>query len=227
MIDPVKYPYNFDHHEIERDINNMIRFSKHDEALNTLRDVGHKWENAKWELFSQKSLISMILLKSLDLPKIDGKDFLENWIEEQITRVTNLLAEKSPTADGPETELKNHFNTLPMSMVIEHFRPLKELKNLNGDVWMSEKDFDVFIRRSFSGESNLDKPKIKLGSKGKYAVVKLFHKFYEKSLNADVEQNNRTEKFIELLQDAFQTSNFDKISHNFKARKSKYDWGWS
>ena len=146
MIDPVKYPYNFDHHEIERDINNMIRYSKHDEALNTLRDVGHKWENAKWELFSQKSIIAMILLKSLDLPKTDGKDFLENWIQEQIVRVKNLKERKSTEKDGmEELELENNFNTLPMNEVLEHFRPLKELKNRDGEVWMSNEDFDIFI----------------------------------------------------------------------------------
>ena len=111
---------------------------------------------------------------------------------------------------------------MPLSDVIDFFKPLIERTNLGGEVWMTTENFELFIRRSFGHELNLGKPKIKLGSIGKYAIVKLFHKFYSKCMEEDIMENRLTEPFIELLKNAFDTKHFSQF--NFKSSKSLYEW---
>lgn len=117
---------------------------------------------------------------------------------------------------------EKHFNLMPLSDVIDFFKPLIERTNPGGEVWMTTENFELFIRRSFGNELILDKPKIKLGSRGKYAIVKLFHKFYSKCMEEDIMENRLTEPFIELLKNAFDTKHFSQF--NFKSSKSFYEW---
>lgn len=124
-------------------------------------------------------------------------------------------------------EFENKFNSMPIEEVREHFRPLTEKKNRisGGEIWMAKEDFEIFLRRSFGGETNLPKPKINIGSKGKYAVVKLFHSFYEKTLDHPYNGPREKDPVFNLLKDAFKTSIFDnERKDNFKSDKSKYPW---
>jgi hypothetical protein len=152
--------------------------------------------------------------------------------EQTAKRVNKLLdrklleAEKKSKTDQ-ETEIKNTFNSMPIEEVREHFRPLTEKKNRisGGEIWMTKEDFEIFLRRSFGGESNLPKPKIKIGSKGKYAVVKLFHSFYEKTLDHPYNGPREIDPVFNLLKNAFETSIYDnERKDNFKNDKSKYSW---
>ena len=164
-----------------------------------------------------KDLENFIKLYEL---RILQKEFLKKAKKAQSSK-----EKKEP--ENNEEEIKNTFNSMPIEQVREHFRPLTYKKNkvLGGEIWMTEKDFDTFIKRSFEGKK-LEKPNIKLGSRGKGAVVKLFHQFYSKAFNGDFEMRGK-EKYLELLKDSFDTSIFENvIISNFKSdeKKSTYKW---
>ncbi|EKB47250.1 hypothetical protein B879_04150 [Cecembia lonarensis LW9] len=141
----------------------------------------------------------------------------------------NELSKLSPhdvneyTAKG--NEIENKFNQMPMDEVRQHFRPLIEKKNPKKKDWMTNKDFDIFLRRSFGGETDLPKPKITLGHGAKYALVKLFYLFYDKCQIEYYNQNRNKEPFLNLLKDAFLTKEFDDLdTSNFKKSNSNYEW---
>ena len=136
-------------------------------------------------------------------------------------------SESPPISEGgqpkEENPLENKFNTLDIEKVIKHFKPLTT-KKIKDDPWMTDEDFDIFIRRSFCEEENLSKPKIKIGHGKKYAVVTLFYKFYEFCDSENYTENNKKEPYLSLLKGAFETTTFDNvILSNFKV-KSKYSW---
>jgi hypothetical protein len=151
-----------------------------------------------------------------------------------IDETVNLLFEKSksisessPLGDDEQRDEKNtleiKFIRLDIEKVINHFKPLttKKIKNQS---WMTDEDFDIFIRRSFFEEKDLSKPKIKIFNGKKYAVVTLFYRFYELCCTENVTENNKKEPFLILLKEAFETTTFDNvILSNFKV-KSKYSW---
>lgn len=128
--------------------------------------------------------------------------------------------------DSPESEvIKNIFNSMPIEQVRDHFKPLIEKENPKKLIWMTNEDFDIFLRRSFGKDGTLEKPKINLGHGAKLALAKLFYQFYEKCQIEDYNQNRNKEPFLNLLKDAFLTEEFQKFeTSNFKASKSKYEW---
>lgn len=123
-------------------------------------------------------------------------------------------------------KIENHFNamTVPLAVVIDLFQPLIQDTNSEGEVWMTHENFEFFIRRSFGHELQNPKPKIKLGRKGVYAIVKLFYLFYSYCFEEDYLENKSVDPFVELLKNAFDTSKFAKIGENFKGSKSQYEW---
>lgn len=128
----------------------------------------------------------------------------------------------------PEDEsiaIVNKFNSMPIEEVREHFRPLTEKENPKKKVWMTNEDFENFLKRSFGKEENLEKPKINLCHGAKMALVKLFYQFYEKCQIEDYSQNRKKEPFLILLKDAFLTNEFESLdTSNFKSSNSTYDW---
>lgn len=120
---------------------------------------------------------------------------------------------------------ENKFNRMPMNEIRSHFKPLTEKKNPSGEIWMTLENFNIFLKRSFGGETHLLKPKINIGNRGKFAIVKLFYLFYQKSLNENLQENSKKDPFLNLLKDAFDLDDFmDLRGDNFKVDKSKYDW---
>jgi hypothetical protein len=149
-------------------------------------------------------------------------------LEEAKAKVTNyklfdeIVNRLSKQSESP-TPLENKFNTLDIEEVIKHFKPLTT-KKVKNEPWMTDKDFDIFIRRSFCKEKDLSKPKIKIFNGKKYAVVTLFYKFYELCYGENITENNKKEPFLILLKEAFETTAFDNvIRSNFKV-KHKYPW---
>lgn len=157
------------------------------------------------------------------------------YIPLEIIRAEDLLHElKNPQADSSIKStaysieelagLKNRFNSLPMKDVIDFFSVLLEKENNCRETWMTEPEFNTFIRRSFA-EEDLEKPNINLGTTGKMAIVKLFWLFYNRCQRSDLQENRSKVPFLELLEDAFDTDMFIKLrSDNFKSDKSNYVW---
>lgn len=145
--------------------------------------------------------------------------------EGYISPLQIVIDEIQGKATGEKNTIENKFNQMPMDEVREHFKQLIEKKNPNKDVWMTKQNFDVFLKRSFGGQTNLPKPNINIGNRGKFAIVKLFHNFYEKTLDHPYNGPREKDKVFNLLKDAFNTSIFEKErKDNFKSDKSKYPW---
>ncbi len=143
----------------------------------------------------------------------DEKIFLE-WAKS--TNESNI--------ENPGVNIGNKFNQMPIEEVKSHFLPLIQKKNPKGKIWMSNSDFEIFLKRSFGLQTDLSKPKINLGHGAKMALVKLFYQFYDKCQSGDYNQNRNREPFLNLLKDAFLTKEFDNLdTSNFKAI-SKYPW---
>jgi hypothetical protein len=119
--------------------------------------------------------------------------------------------------------IKNNFNGAPIEEVRNHFIKLTVLTNNLKQNWMSSDDFELFLKRSFMGMV-LPKPKINLGTRGKYAVVNLFYQFYQKSQSEDWNKSSSKDKFIDLLKNAFDTLKFDDMTNDNFKNKSKFDW---
>lgn len=155
-------------------------------------------------------------------------------IQMKVRSLKKLIDEKTGEAqtDIPSiakndevNQLENKFNQMPMNEVRSHFKPFIEKKNPKKIVWMTNEDFDIFLRRSFGKDESLEKPKINLCHGAKYAIVKLFYQFYEKCQIEDYNQNRNKEPFLNLLNDAFLTKEFEDLdTSNFKASNSKYEW---
>jgi hypothetical protein len=140
--------------------------------------------------------------------------------------LNNMVFEKSEAEEKPNNQFENQFNTMPIEEVRKHFKPLIERKKPNGEMWMTEGDFEIFMKRSFGGQTELPKPKINIGGTGKFAVVKLFYQFYSKSTDHPYNGDRKKDPFVKLLKDAFENSNFNELTNdNFKGDKNKkYEW---
>lgn len=158
-----------------------------------------------------------------DVKKIGRPLFFSDYIDLHCKDLGNKSNSNS-NYDHP-SPLKNKFNTMPIKEVEDFFNVLTIKKNQKGENWMSPSDFETFIGRSFGGKSDLPKPHINIGNKGKYAIIKLFHSFYFNCYNENISPNRNKEPFLNLLKNAFSTSQFENLSNdNFKSDKSKYDW---
>ena len=158
-----------------------------------------------------------------------GLYILEEFINKQLIFFQGTDENSSGTIWTPESDCKdsdvaeNFFNTMPLEMAISHFSPLMVEKNKSGVVWMEKHDFDLFIKRSICKQSHLPKPKINIGYGGKYAIIKLFHNFYSKSLKNDYSVDRKKDLYVELLKDAFDIPVFNNLSNDdFKGGKSEY-----
>ncbi|MEB2785552.1 hypothetical protein [Algoriphagus persicinus] len=137
----------------------------------------------------------------------------------------SFLSGQYDTSKENKEEIENTFNSMPIEDVRSHFLPLIETKNNSGQNWMTNEDFETFLKRSFGGATDLPKPKINLGTTGKYAVVKLFYLFYEKCIYENLHENRKKDPFIQLLKDSFDTNKYGDIrGDNFKRDRVKHDW---
>jgi len=149
---------------------------------------------------------------------------IENYSSELQTVIDEIERERNPN-DGQNGQLENKFNSMPLEDVKNFFKVLTLKKNPKGKIWMSESDFETFIKRSFGLQTDLEKPSINIGRGGKYALVKLFWMYYNLCQNEDIALNRLKAPYYELLKNAFYTENFDDLRiDNFKESNSDYDW---
>jgi hypothetical protein len=155
-----------------------------------------------------------------DLPEramIQDREIYIQW-----AKATHQKKETAPPAENIEKK----FNKMPIEEVRKHLKLLIQKENPTiKKIWMTEGDFEIFMKRSFGGQTELSKPKINIGSTGKYAVVKLFYQFYSKSTDHPYNGDRKKDPFVKLLKDAFENSDFDDLTNdNFKGDKHKYEW---
>lgn len=151
-------------------------------------------------------------------PKIPG---IKVFAKETFLKRDNKINKESQPI-----EFENKFNQMPIEEVRSHFKPLIEINNPKGIIWMTKEDFEIFIRKSFGEDESLEKPKINLGHGAKMALIKLFYQFYDKCQNEYLTQDRKKDPFLDLLKNAFNTDIFNNLDKsNFKSKKSmKYIW---
>jgi hypothetical protein len=157
-------------------------------------------------------------IEQFELVSTIVNDFFNQWLPK--SENTPFIKKKQ---NPPSPTLENSFNKMSIKEVRAIFMPLVETKNKNGEYWMNKKDFDVFIRRSFTGES-LAKPNINFNETEKGCIIKLFYAFYTESKKKREITSRLKKRYIELLEDAFNTEVFLNLhSANFCSR-AKCDW---
>jgi hypothetical protein len=122
-------------------------------------------------------------------------------------------------------DYKNHFlPTMKVQEVVDFFSVLKKPFKGKGKPFLTEEQFNDFIKRSFCGEVNTPKPKIFLPQRSKLAVEKLFFIYYDRC-RSEVSYSKSKLEYLDLLKTAFDTLAFSNSDEkNFRINKSTYDW---
>lgn len=122
-------------------------------------------------------------------------------------------------------DYKNHFiPTMEVQEVVDFFSVLKKPFKGKGKPFLTEEQFNDFIKRSFCGEVNTPKPKIFLPQRSKLAVEKLFFIYYDRC-RSEVSYSKSKLEYLDLLKTAFDTLAFSNSDEkNFRINKSTYDW---
>jgi hypothetical protein len=118
---------------------------------------------------------------------------------------------------------ENKFNKMPIEEVQRIFTPLIESRNRANQYWMTRKNFDIFLRRSFCKEE-LNKPIINFSSSEKGCIIKLFYEFYKKSKKHPKITSILKKPYVELLENAFDTTDFFNLHNNNFCDRANCDW---
>lgn len=137
--------------------------------------------------------------------------------------IEGLISQEFKQKDPPL--LENKFNELAIEKVRSFFNKLVIKKNKKGENWMTPEEFELFMRRSFGEELDLEKPEINMGKGTKGIIIQLFYEFYEYNLQHNSFATRDKSPFVKLLEEAFNTKIFYGLDNdNFN---DKADWNWS
>jgi hypothetical protein len=112
--------------------------------------------------------------------------------------------------------------SMPIKKALEHFKALTTVLNKHKRPFLTEEQFELFIRRAFIGE-DLPKQIIDYGNREKLFIVKRFYQFYDLSWKEYENTSQCTEKYIRLLTDNFEGWKFENIAQNF-GNKVNREW---
>ncbi len=140
-----------------------------------------------------------------------------NWVQKQ--RAGGLPQQKD-VVEIPDIDFNgtvNKFNSMPIKMVWEHFKPLTTTKSKNGKPHLTEEQFKTFIREIFINDNYPLPNKIELNVEDgeRQSVIYKFYHFYN-SAKFDYESTkNCKPKYVKLLTDNFTKFDYDKVFGNF------------
>ena len=169
--------------------------------------------------FCRGTIISKEILRKLkSIPEFKIEE--KNNPEENIYQIKNdTIPDTITNMDDEEKEEINIFcKTMPLKIPIEHFKVFTLNKSSNnGKPFLDEKSFDLFIRKAFIGELNIETLlfNFKVSSE-KLLIQEVFYDFYNKYQIKYFPDSNTNTKFIELLTENFVGWNFKTIQRKFK-----------
>ncbi|MBD3863393.1 MULTISPECIES: hypothetical protein [Olleya] len=142
------------------------------------------------------------------------------FIESELKKSTSHTPTINNTLDY--SNYTNVFNqSMPIEIAVDHFKIFTEKNSKNGKPFLTEKQFDIFIKKAFCGIPNLKKQKFNMAPKGESTLVKYrFREFYE-SYYQYFGTGQVLDKFVELLTDNFVGWNFKNVKVNFDKKPSK------
>lgn len=174
----------------------------------TLIRIGEEYDLLFRQLSSLDEALEQLLTKIQDQEIIDSESVDTRNIIQKV---------------GTSNKLVNKFNAMSIAEVESIFKPLVFQKNKAKQYWMTQKDFDIFLRRSF-GMENFEKPKINFGKTEKGCVIKLFHIFYQKSVSKSEITCSLKGPYVALLENAFATNDFYNLNHNNFSSRASCHW---
>lgn len=183
------------------------------EALNTINDQENMLSGLDKSLPQLLETPKKFLTKKKEYFK--EAYFIESEFKKTITHtptITNTINYSNYT---------NVFNqSMPIEIAVNHFKIFTEKNSKNGKPFLTEKQFDIFIKKAFCGIPNLKKQKFNMVPKGENSLIKYrFREFYE-SYYQYFGTGQVVDKFIELLTDNFVGWDFKNVKSNFNKKPS-------
>lgn len=120
-------------------------------------------------------------------------------------------------------ELPNTFcKSMPLRIPKEHFKKLTIKKSKNGQPFLTNEQFDLFIERAFCGNTTIPKQKMNQAPKGdKLLIQNEFYYFYNNYCFDYFHTMQCQDTFIKLLTDNFEGWDFQNVKNNFTPKTQK------
>ncbi len=134
---------------------------------------------------------------------------------------TNTLQEATTPFDSETINL--FCKSMPLKMVIQHFEVFTQRKSKNGKPFLTEEEFNSFIKRAFLGKEEEPKQTFNMATREKLFLVKRFYQFYDMSWKEYENTQQCQEKYIRLLTDNFTNWDYQQTKNNF-GDKVKRKW---
>ncbi len=125
-------------------------------------------------------------------------------------------------------EVESYVNSLiPIDVTIKHFEVLKcKNERNNGKQWLTEDDFNKFIKKAFKGGKGLEKLTLNVGKGEKGLIVDRFHSYYTQAVKNYNENGRNSNLYIRYLTDNFTNYTFEEVCTNFRAKNDSNN-GWA
>jgi hypothetical protein len=153
----------------------------------------------------------------------------QEWREEAIKDWTNEISDKTSKTKAKDNNLEektksNIFSAyMPLSIPEEHFKKFTTNKSKNGEPFLTNEQFDNFIKRAFLGIEDIPKQKFNQAANGeKFMVQYVFREFYEDYSFEYFGTGQVQDKFIKLLTENFNGWEFKNVKDNFNHRPKKF-----
>lgn len=222
-----------------------VELENEDKASKYLNKTLHFYDSQKIKYFEDNLKNVELLNQILDLlneevnrvklgPK-SGHDLFDdhiNYYSKKMQYYKDMYfiekEQKNDPSTGDEKDVspyKNYTNVfhekMEISKAVQHFKVFTTAKSKNGEPFLTEKQFDNFIKRAFCGLSNIAKQKFNMAPRGeKFKIQYKFREFYE-SYYDYFGTGHVQDKFVKLLTDNFVGWDFKNVKDNFKRKPSK------
>lgn len=132
---------------------------------------------------------------------------------------SNSSATKEYDQDETEKQVNQFAKNIPMQFTIEHFSKLKK-KNKKGNVFLTDENFDKFIKCAFLNEKIIEKQKIDFERGESGTVIRVFYDYFDLACTK-YSQKNSKEPFINMVFSCFDNWKITEIKSLFKPNKTK------
>lgn len=135
--------------------------------------------------------------------------------------LTESLSNNKPIIDESVKydEYPNVFQkSMPIQVAVDHFQIFTIKNSKNGKPFLTDKEFDIFIKKAFCGMKDLPKQSFNKTAKGeKFIIQHRFREFYDNYCDY-FGTGQVTDVFIKLLTDNFSGWDYNNVKNNFNKK---------
>lgn len=107
---------------------------------------------------------------------------------------------------------------MPIQVAVDHFQIFTIKNSKNGKPFLTDKEFDIFIKKAFCGMTDLPKQSFNKTAKGeKFIIQHRFREFYDNYCDY-FGTGQVTDVFIKLLTDNFSGWDYNNVKNNFNKK---------